>query len=67
MLKVSLDVFFLIFEYSCKMYIPLHNIYNYKKVVLILKMHLEIALALTNKISGCKMCIIRCTPSLLKT
>ena len=30
-------------------------------------MHLEIAIARTNKFSGCKMCIIICTPSLLKT
>ena len=34
--------------------------------MLILKMHLEISFAWTNKICGCKACMIRCTPSLLK-
>ena len=30
-------------------------------------MHLETVIVWTNKISGCKTCIIKCTCSLLKT
>ena len=42
------------------------QIKNCKKVIPILTKHLEIRIALTNKISGCETSMIICTPSFRK-